>query len=159
MLAVAGVTTIDDKTAGVTVIVVVAVLPPTLPVTTELPAATPVTRPVVAPTCATVVVAKVKVVVFVRLAVLPLEYVPMMVSCCVAPTGIVGLTGAIAIDDSVIGVTVRLVAALMLPEVAEITLVPVLTPVASPLATTVAIAGEAEVKLEIAEMSREDPSV
>ena len=61
----------------------------------------------------------------------PSLYVPVAVNCCVAPWAIEGFAGVTAIDTSV-AVTVRLVDPLIVPDAAEIVVVPVATPVASP---------------------------
>ena len=61
----------------------------------------------------------------------PSLYVPVAVYCCVAPLLIEAFAGVTAIDTSV-AVTVRFVDPLIEPDAAEIVVVPVLTPVASP---------------------------
>ena len=58
-------------------------------------------------------------------------------NCCVPPVTIEGFAGVTVIDTSSGGVTVRVVEPAMEPEVAEIAVVPVPTPVASPSAVIV----------------------
>lgn len=69
------------------------------------------------------------------------------------------MLGVSAIETSVAGVTVNVVEPLRPSELAVITAVPAVTPIVRPpLATTVATAGLAEVKLAIDVISRELPS-
>jgi hypothetical protein len=70
----------------------------------------------------------------VKFCVLPSEYVPVAVNCSVANCEMVGAVGAIVIETSAgtIPVTVRLVDPVMVPEVAVMVAVPVLTGEAKP---------------------------
>ena len=69
----------------------------------------------------------------------PPLYIPVAVNCCVAPLAIEAFAGVTAIDTSV-AVTERFVEPLIEPEVAEIVVLPVPTPVASPPLVIVATA-------------------
>jgi len=78
-----------------------------------VPAATPVAKPPVL-IVATLVLDELHVTVVVRFCVVPFEYVPVAVNCCVAPILIDGFAGAIDIDVSV-GFTVSSVAPVTKP--------------------------------------------
>ena len=70
---------------------------------------------------------------------LPSEYVPVAVNCCVPPTTIVGFAGVIAIELSVGTVcTVNVVLPVTPASVAERVVLPADTAVARPLALMVA---------------------
>ena len=74
-------------------------------------------------------------------------------NCCVAPFVIDGLTGVTAIDDSVAAVTVSTSAGDVTPlRLAVMLLVPTAAPVARPPAVIVAMAGEAEDHVTVAEV-------
>jgi hypothetical protein len=68
-------------------------------------------RPVVLSIVATDVSNESQVTCVVITWIVPLLYVPMAVNCCMAPTGILGLTGTTAMEDRVAEVTVRIVLA------------------------------------------------
>jgi hypothetical protein len=70
--------------------------------------------------------------------VLPSEYVPVAVNCCVVPLAIDGFAGATAIDTGVAVPTVNVVLPVTLVVVAVISDVLRPTPVASPPAVMVA---------------------
>ncbi len=114
-------------------------LPTILPEVAEIvlvPAATPVARPA-AVMVATPVLEEAHVTCPVMFFVLPSEYVPVALNCCVAPVKIVGSAGVTAIDVSVAVCTVRTVLPVIPLKVAEIVLVPAATPVARPAAVMV----------------------
>jgi hypothetical protein len=114
------------------VAVVVAVRPLKVAVITELPAATPVNMPE-APAVTLAGVAEAKLEVDVTSTVVPFEKVAVTASWRVAPISSDGACGATAIDNSVTGLTVRLVLAVCAPEVAVTTVVPAVTPTARPV--------------------------
>jgi len=109
-----------------------------------VPALTPVAKPA-ALMVATDVVPDAHVTEPVRFCVELSLNVPVAVNCCVSPEAMLGFAGVTAIDCSTAPVTVRTVEPLTLPSVAEIVLVPVFTPVASPPAVIVATEVVAEV--------------
>jgi hypothetical protein len=79
--------------------------------------------------------------------------VPIAVNCWVVPLTMVGVAGVTATDTSVgAGVTAKVALAVIDPYAACTAVLPVETPVASPLLLTVAIAGLAE--LQVAELLR-----
>ena len=149
MLAVAGVTAIEDSvTAAVTVRVAVAVLLPVatveVAVMVAVPAATPVAKPLLIIVAADVG-SEVQVTCVVIFWVVESEYVPVAVNCWVVPAAMLGVGGVTAMEDRVAAVTVRVAVAVLLPvarvEVAVMVtaLVVVLTPVARPLVLIVAL--------------------
>jgi hypothetical protein len=69
----------------------------------------------------------------VRFCVVPSEYIPVAMNCCVARLEIVGLIGVTAMDTSVAEVTIKEVVAEILPDAAVIVVCPVATEVANPL--------------------------
>lgn len=83
----------------------------------------------------------------------------MTVSCCAAPICKPGFAGVRAMLVNVTGATVRVVVPVTVPDAAEMAEEPSDMPVARPLVVTLATAGEAELKLEIAVMSLLLPSV
>ena len=76
----------------------------------------------------------------VRLRVLPSEYVPVAVNCCVLPLAIDGFAGVTAIELNTVALTVRFALPATRPEVAMTCVVPCATPVARPPAVMVAVA-------------------
>jgi hypothetical protein len=109
MLAVAGVTAIEDNvTAAVTVRVAVPDLPLKAAVMVAVPAALAVARPLLT-IVATVVLDEDQVTWVVISRVDESEYVPVAVNCWVVPTALLGLAGVTAIEDKVAAVTVRFV--------------------------------------------------
>src|SRR6185295_11677983 len=79
------------------------VLPAAVPSVAEmvvLPGLTAVARPVLL-IVATLVLEDVHATWLVRFCVVPLEYVPVAVNCCVAPVEIVGVAGVTAMDETV----------------------------------------------------------
>ena len=83
----------------------------------------------------------------VRFAVEPFQYVPVAANCRVVPATFVWAAGVTAMLFSVAPVTVSNVLPLTSPTVAEIVLVPALTPLANPLALTVATASLVDVQV------------
>src|SRR5476649_2716905 len=80
-------------------------------------------------------------------------------NCCVAPMAIEGATGVSAIDKRTAGLTVNVALPDCPPKLAPSTLLPTLTPVASPpLALTLATAGVAEVQADAVVTSCDEPS-
>ena len=134
---VAGVTAIDERVGAVTVRIVEPVMEPDVAVIVVLPCATDVASPALL-IVAMLVADEAQVTVPVRFCVLPLEYVPVAVNCCIRPSVIEGLVGVTAIDTRVAGLTVRTVEPAIDPEVAEIVVLPVATEVASPVPLIVA---------------------
>jgi hypothetical protein len=94
---IAGVTAIETTWACVTFIAVDPVIEPEIAKMLALPAATPVASPDVA-IVATAGVSEFQVTEAVRFCVLPSEYVPVAVNCCVVPLAMDGLAGVTAID-------------------------------------------------------------
>ena len=138
MLAVAGVTAMEDRVAAVTVRVAVPDFPLKVAVMVAVPAALAVAKPLLA-TVAVVVLDEVQVTCVVIVWVDPSEYVPVAVNCWVVPATLVAVAGVTAMEDRVTAVTVRvavpdfpLKAAVMVAEPAE-------TAVARPLLLIVAI--------------------
>ena len=83
---------------------------------------------------------------------LPFEYVPVAVSCTVAPTATLVGFGVTAMEDRVGAVTVKVSPGETTePEVAVMLVVPAATPVAKPLELTVAteVAEDAHVTLDV----------
>jgi hypothetical protein len=139
MVAFAGVTAIDVSAADATVSVV---LPTTVPEVAEMvvvPVATAVARPPAA-MVAVAVLDDAQVAEAVRFCVVPSVYVPVAVNCCVSPFATLGFAGVTAMDVSAAAATVSVVLPVMLPEVAEIVVVPVATAVARPPTAMVAVA-------------------
>ncbi len=131
-----GVIEIDDSVAGVTVSVVEPDTLPDVAVTVDVPAARQDARPLDPAAlliAATVVLDELQVTDAVRFCVVPSEYVPVAVNCLVVPQALVGLEGVIEIDDSVAEVTVSVVEAVTLPDVAVIVDVPAARQDARPL--------------------------
>ena len=123
-----------------TVSVVLPVTPVSAADIVVVPADTPVANPLTL-TVATAVFDEVHVTWLLRFCVLLSEYVPVATNCCVPAVKIVGFNGVTAIELNVGGVcTVSVVPPLTLPSAADIVVVPADTPVANPLALTVATA-------------------
>jgi hypothetical protein len=146
-----GVTEIETNTAGPTVREVLPVTPAALALIWEVPWAAPVARPP-AVMVATAAFDETQVAELVRSWVLPSEYVPVAVNCSEFPLAIDGLAGLTAIDTNTGEPTVTAA----LPETpiqpALICDVPCASPVASPLALTVATAAFEET--QVAELVR-----
>src|SRR5207244_2819973 len=121
MLGFAGVTAIDVNVFGACTVKTVP--PLTLPTVADIVLCA-VDRADASPaafTLATLGVEEFQVAELVRLAVVPSEYVPVAVNCCVAPVKIVGFAGVTAIDVNVFGAcTVNSVPPLTLPRAADI---------------------------------------
>jgi hypothetical protein len=141
ILAVPGVTAIEFKVAPVTVrVAVFEVLPLKVAVMFVEPAARAVARPLLT-IVAVAVLDEVQVTDVVIVRVELSEYVPVAVNCWVAPTALVAVVGATAMEDKVAAVTVRVAPFDVLPlkvAVMVAVLVPEATPVARPLLLIVA---------------------
>ena len=165
MLAVAGVTAIEDNVAAVaavTVRVLVPVLPLKAAVMVAVPAALAVARPPVA-IVAVAVLDELQVTCVVILVLVPSEYVPVAVNCWVAPTTILAVAGVTTIEDNVTWAgTVRVAVPVLLPvagvEVAVMVAVPAATAVARPLLLTVATDALDELQVTCVLISRVVPS-
>lgn len=138
--AVAGVTVIDTRTAGVTVKVTPReVTPPCDAVIVVVPATTPVATPF-ALIVAIGVLEEFQVTLLVKFCVVWLLNVPVAVYACVVPAAIDAVVGVTAIDTSTAGVTVSVTPGeVMLPCAAVIVVAPAATAVASPAALIVAV--------------------
>jgi hypothetical protein len=135
----AGVTAMETSVAGCTVSVV---FPVTVPEVAEM-VVVPVARVVARPPAAMVAVAVLddaQVTEAVRFCVELSVYVPVAVNCCVRPFATLGLAGVTAMETSAADITVSVVLPVMLPEVAEMVVVPAATAVARPPAAMVAVA-------------------
>ena len=140
-----GVTVMDTNTGGVTVNLAAVDLTPDKPaVTVVVPSATDVASPVVL-TVATAVSDEAQATDDDMSCIDPSEKVPKAVNCCVLPRGIDGAAGVMVIDVRIAAVTERVADELTESNVAAMSVVPVLTEVASPLVAAalliVAIAG------------------
>jgi len=146
----AGVTAMEATTGGSTVSVVLPVMLPEVAEMVGVPAAWLVARPPTAIVAATVLL-DAQVAVEVRFCVEPSVYVPVAVNCSVSPAGTLGFAGVTAIETSAAAFTVSVVVPLMLPEVAEIVVVPAATAVARPPAAIVAAAvlDDAQVAVDV----------
>ena len=100
----------------VTVRIVLTEKVPAVAVMVAAPAPTAVARPVLF-TVPTDIFDELQVTCLVISWLVPSEYVPMAVNCWLNPTGILGLTGATAMEDKVAGVTVKVVLPMILPKV------------------------------------------
>ena len=145
LVAVAGVTAMEDRVAAVTVRIAVSdVLPLKVAVMVAVlvPAATAVARPLLL-IVARVVLDEIQVTCVVISRVVESEYVPVAVNCWVLPTTILAAVGVTAIEDKVAveAVTVRAAVSEVLPlKVAVMFAEPAALAVANPLLTIVAVA-------------------
>jgi hypothetical protein len=98
--AVAGVTEIEVKTAGITVNVAAPLIVPAVAVMVAVPGVTPVANPVLFFTVATEVAEELHFAVVVRFCVVPLLYVPVAVNCWVVPAAMDEVAGVTAIETS-----------------------------------------------------------
>jgi hypothetical protein len=158
MLGFAGVTAMETSAAAFTVSVVLPVMLPEVAEIVVVPAATAVARPPAA-IVAVVVLDDAQVAVAVRFCVEPSVYVPVAANCCVSPLETLGLAGVTAIETSAAGSTVSVVLPVMLPEVAEIVVVPAATVVARPPAAMVAAAVLDDAQVAVVVRSSVEPSV
>jgi energy-converting hydrogenase Eha subunit E len=160
MLALGGATAIEvSVTPAGTVIDAFPLIPPSEAVTVVEPAAMPAARPLEF-TVATVGVATVQLAVELTLEVEPLLYVAVAVNCCVAPTGMLALGGATAIEVSVTPAGTVTDAFPLMPFSKAVTVVePATTPAARPLEFTVATAGVATVQLAVELTLAVEPSL
>ena len=122
---------------AVTVTFVENVNPLTEAVIVALPVLAAAAKPL-ALTVATLVLDELQPTDAVRSCVLPSEYLPATVNCCVAPSGTNGFCGLMAAINNAGPATVRVVEVATLPEVAEIVVVPWPTAVTNPAELTVA---------------------
>jgi len=139
MLGLAGVTSMEDRVAGVTVRVILPEIAPEVAVMDAAPAATEVPRPVPL-TVATDALEEVQVICVVKSRLTPSEYTPEAANCRVTPAGILGLAGVTDMEDRIAEVTVRVILPDINPEVevAVMVVVPGATVVMRPLLLTVA---------------------
>jgi len=157
ILAVAGVTPIDERVAAVTVRVVLPEILPEAAVMIAEPAAMAVARPLPL-TVATEVFDELQVTPVVISRLVPSAYVPEAANCLVFPAGMFGLAGVTDIEDRVAGVTVRVVFPEILPEAAVMIAEPTAMAVARPLPLTVATDGSDEFQVTWRVRSRLVPS-
>jgi len=147
-----GVTWIDDSVAVVTVRVELPEAPPNVAVIVVEPSATAVARPLEPAVLLTVATAsneELQVTDAVRSWLVLSDMIPVAVNCRVVPTAMLGFVGAIWIDDSVAGVTVRVVLSEIVPDVAEMTVEPAAKAVARPLEPAVLLTEATVVSLEL----------
>jgi hypothetical protein len=139
LLAVAGVTAIEDRVAAaVTVKVAVPDLPLKVAVMVAVPAALAVARPLLA-TVAVAVLDELQVTCVVIVWVVESEYVPVAVNCWVVPATLVAVAGVTAIEDRVAAVTVRAAVPDLPLKVAVMVTAPAALAVARPLLVIVAL--------------------
>lgn len=131
----AGVTTIDEMTAGVTVVDAAALIEPTVAVIVTEPVATVLTTPLLS-TVAIVVSEDAQVTE--STCVLPSVNSPVAVIWVVVPRANKGFAGDRVIETSAAGSTVNVVEPVTEPEVADIVVLPVATPVPRPVLSIVA---------------------
>ena len=156
-IGLAGVTTMEVKGAEVTVRVVFPERVPEVAVMDEFPAETAVARPLVS-MVAVNVFSELQLTDAVISRVVPSENVPVAVNCWVDPTGMIGLAGVTAMEDTVEELTVRVVNPEIVPEAAVMVAVPAATAVARPLLSTVATEVLDEFQVTDAVISWVDPS-
>ncbi len=136
---VVGASHVNVTTPPVTVSVAVLVIPPDVAVIVVEPAATDAAKPL-DPTALLIVAIpafdELHVTAAVRSCVELSEYVPMAVNCWVAPNAMLGPVGVTVRDTSVAAVTVSVVDAEILPDVAVIVVEPAATDVARPFEPT-----------------------
>lgn len=150
ILGFAGVTTIERRTAGVTVSTVEPVIPFSVALILDVPVSTAVAtpfEPAELEMVATLVVADDQVTWLLMSWVDPSPKVPVAVNCWVSPLGRVGLAGVSAIETSGDAVSVSTVDPVIPSNVAVMFDVPVATPVASPAALMVATEGVADAQV------------
>ena len=136
MLGLAGVTEMEERTAEVTVRVVLPEILPEVAVMFTVPTLRAVARPLPV-TVTTEGLDEAQVTCVVISWLVPSEYLPMATNCCPNPAGTLGLAGVTAIEDRVRGVVVRSVLPTTLPEAAVMFTVPAARAVARPLPVTV----------------------
>jgi hypothetical protein len=144
MVGADGVTLIETKVAGVIVRTVEPVMDPRVAVIVVCPFVTLVASPLLGAALLIVAIAGTELFQITDaliLRVLPSVYVPVAVSCSVVPNAIEALPGVIEIETRAALVTVRLVDPVTTPELAAMTVEPVPTAVANPVAEIVAAPG------------------
>jgi hypothetical protein len=147
----------EDKVAGVTVTVVLPMILPEVAVMVTVPAAMLATRPGLFSLATNISdVCQITCEVISRLV--PSEYVPVAVNCWLRPTGMLGLTGATAMEDKVAELTVRTVLPETVPEVAVTVVAPAVRAVARPMLLTVATDVFEEFQVTCVVISRLVPS-
>jgi hypothetical protein len=157
LVAVAGVTAIEDRVAAVTVRVAVPDLPLKVAVMVAEPAALAVARPLLA-TVAVVVLEELQVTCVVMFWVVESEYVPVAVNCWVVPATLVAVAGVTAMEDRVAAVTVRVAVPDLPLKAAVMVAEPAATAVARPLLLIVAADVGSEDQVTCVVMSRLVPS-
>ena len=151
MLAVAGVTDMDDRVAEFTVRVVLPVIPEVeVAVMVALPVAMAVARPLLS-MVATVVSDVLQVTEAVISLVTPPGKLAVALNCWVTATGMLGLAGVTVMEVKFPEVTVRVAVAVTLPKVAVMVALPAPAPVARPLPLMVAtdVSEELQVTSEV----------
>ena len=157
MLGLAGVTDMEDRVAEVTVRVLSPEINPEAAVMVVVPVATAVARPLRS-TVATDGLEELQVTCEVMSKLVPSEYAPEALNCCVASWGMPGLAGATDMEDRVAAVTVSAVLPEIAPEATLMVVVPAVIAVARPLPLAVATIGLDEFQVTCVVKSRLVPS-
>lgn len=157
MLCGFGVTEIEIRFAGTTVMVVVSLKEPTVAVIVVCPAPAVEANPELS-IVATEVADEVQVTPAARSCVLPSLYSAVATYCWLIPMPSVRSSGPITIPVMVGALTVNVNEPLINPDVAEIDVVPAATPVTDPEVLTVATAGTEEFQVTTEERSALLPS-
>ena len=144
MLGLGGATARESRVAEFTVRVALPEILPDVAVMVVVPMETAKASPALS-IVATDGLDELQVTCVVKSFLVPLEYVPMAINCCIAPTGILGLTGITAMEDRVAAFTVRVVVPKEGPleklfgavEVAVMVAIPTETAVARPVVLSI----------------------
>jgi uncharacterized membrane protein YqaE (UPF0057 family) len=160
-----GLTGVTDREARVAEVTVRVVLPEIVPEVTGMvavmvvvPGAMAVARPLRS-TVATDVLDELQMTCVLRSKLVPSEKAPEAVSCGVNPTGTLGLAVVTDMRDKTAESTVRVVLAVIVPEVAVMVAVPWAMAVARPLLSTVATNVLDELQMTCVVISRLVPSI
>ena len=137
ILGLTGATNTEDRVADVTVRLVLREIVPEVAVMVAIPGAMAVAKPLLS-TVATDVLDELQVTRPFRSWLVPSEYTPEAANWVVSPAGMLGLTGVTDMEAKVAEVTVRVVLAENVPEVAVMVAVPGAMAVAEPVLSTVA---------------------
>jgi hypothetical protein len=137
ILGLTGATNTEDRVADVTLRVLLPEIVPEVAVMVAVPGAMAVAKPLLS-IVATDVLDELQVTRPFRSWLVPSEYTPEAANWVVSPAGMLGLTGVTDIEAKVAEVTVRVVLAENVPEVAVMVAVPGAVAVAEPLLSTVA---------------------
>ena len=152
MLRLPGVTTMEDRVAGVTVKVVLTEIFPEETVMVAVPAAMAIARPLLL-TTTTDGFDELQVACPVISRLIPSEYLPVPLNCEVSPTGMLGLIGVMAMEDRVAEITPRPVFPEKPPKMAPIVTAPAEMAVAKPLPLTTATDGFEDIQVTCGVMS------